>query len=138
MKKIIVMLFALTIISASYAQTLAVNNRVSNPFNKDNAVFNWSETAFDFGKIKLNVPASHQFTFVNKGSAPLIISSVQASCGCTVTEYSKDPIAPGQSGFVKATYNAAKAGVFTKTVTINANTDDTTVLLTIKGEVVAE
>jgi hypothetical protein len=138
MKKIIVMLFALTIISASHAQTLAVNSKVSNPFNKDNAVFNWSETAFDFGKIKLNVPATHQFSFVNKGSAPLIISSVQASCGCTVTEYSKDPIAPGQSGFVKATYNAAKAGVFTKTVTINANTDDTTVLLTIKGEVMAE
>jgi hypothetical protein len=138
MKKIIVMLFALSFVSATYAQPLAINTKVSTPFNVENAVFNWSETAFDFGKIKQNVPATHQFTFVNKGSAPLVISSVQASCGCTVTEYSKDAIAPGQRGFVKATYNAAKTGVFTKTVTINANTDETTVLLTIKGEVVVE
>jgi hypothetical protein len=138
MKKIFVMLFALSFVSANYAQTLAVNSRMANPFNIENAVFNWSETAFDFGKIELNVPVTHQFTFLNKGSAPLVISSVQASCGCTVTEYSKDAIAPGQRGFVKATYNAAKVGVFTKTVTINANTEDTTVLLTIKGEVMAE
>src|SRR4051812_22295858 len=103
MKKIIVMLFALSFVSASYAQGLAVNKKDVKPFNIDNAVFNWAETAFDFGKVKLNVPVTHQFAFVNKGSAPLVISSVQASCGCTITEYSKEAIAPGQSGFVKAT-----------------------------------
>lgn len=138
MKKIFVMLFVLGFIAESYSQSVAVNTKTINGFSIDNAVFNWSETAFDFGRIKLNVPVTHQFTFVNKGTAPLVISSVQASCGCTVTEYSKEAIAPGQSGFVKATYNAAKAGVFTKTVTINANTDDTTVLLTIKGEVISQ
>lgn len=118
--------------------TTPMRTNTQTSFAPDNAIFNWSETSFDFGKIKQNVPATHEFTFVNKGNAPLVISSVQASCGCTVAEYSKEPVAPGQRGFVKATYNAAKGGVFTKTVTINSNTDQSVITLTIKGEVVGE
>ena len=66
----------------------------------------------------------------------LVISTVQASCGCTVTSYSKEPIEPNGKGFVKATYNAASIGQFTKSVTVNANTEDGVVQLFIKGEVV--
>lgn len=133
MKKVIFTLLALTFVMSAFVN-YAKND---NPAMADSPVFAWSETAFDFGKIKLNVPVTHEFTFVNKGTAPLVISSVQASCGCTVAEYSKEPIPVGQSGFVKATYNAAKAGVFNKTVTINANTAETTMQLSIKGEVLA-
>jgi hypothetical protein len=79
---------------------------------------------------------THEFRFTNSGDGPLVISSVKASCGCTVTDYSKDPIAPGTEGYVKATYNAAKAGVFTKSVTVNANANESVVQLIIKGEVV--
>jgi hypothetical protein len=68
----------------------------------------------------------------------LLISSVQASCGCTVTSYSKDPIPPGAQGYVTATFNAAKVGQFTKMVTVTANTEQSTVQLTIQGEVVGE
>lgn len=100
-----------------------------------NASFKWSVTVFDFGKVKVNKPVSHKFTFTNNGDSPLVISSVQASCGCTVADYSKDPIEPGQQGFVNATYNAAHVGVFSKTVTVNANIPDGAVVLTIKGEV---
>lgn len=96
--------------------------------------FAWSETTFDFGKIRHNAPVTHEFRFVNNGSEPLIISSVQASCGCTVAKYSRDPVAPGAEGFVIATYNAAAKGIFNKTVTVNANTDKS-VVLSIKGEV---
>ena len=88
------------------------------------------------GRSKQNVPVTHTFKFTNNGDDPLIISSVQASCGCTVTDYSKDPVMPGGEGYVKATYNAANVGVFNKTVTVNANTDGQPVLLTIKGTVV--
>ena len=98
--------------------------------------FLWTVTTHDFGKIKVNKPVTHEFKFTNSGDAPLIISSVQASCGCTVTAYSKDPIPPGAEGYVKATYDAAKVGVFTKTVTVNANASDNIVQLMIKGEVV--
>jgi len=140
MKKIILSVFIFTLVTTSYAQQLVTPVRVNAQpsLAVDNAIFNWSETSFDFGKIKQNIPVTHEFTFVNKGNAPLVISSVQASCGCTVAEYSKEPVAPGQRGFVKATYNAAKAGVFTKTVTINSNTDQSVITLTIKGEVIGE
>lgn len=129
----------LVLVSGTAALAQLSKDKLAYDFNPgDNAEFKWNETSFDFGKIKLNVPVTHEFTFTNKGNATLTISSVQASCGCTVAQYSKEPIEPGQQGFVKATYNAAKAGVFTKTVTINANTEIATVVLTIKGEVVAE
>jgi hypothetical protein len=101
-----------------------------------NAAFKWTSTTFDFGSIKRNVPVNHKFSFTNNGDTPLVITSVQASCGCTVTEYSKEPIEPGASGFVKATYNAATVGAFNKTVTVNANTEEGTVQLAIKGTVV--
>ncbi|AYB31121.1 DUF1573 domain-containing protein [Chryseolinea soli] len=99
------------------------------------AAFNWNVTSFDFGKIALNKPVTHEFKFTNSGTDALIIASVQASCGCTVAEYTKEPIAPGGQGFVKATYNAAHAGVFNKTITVNANTGGGAVVLNISGEV---
>jgi hypothetical protein len=136
MKNIALTLFALMLAGCALAQVVAVNSRTSALPSADNAVFKWTLKEYDFGKIKVGVPVNHEFTFTNLGDVPLVISSVQASCGCTVTSYSKDPIQPGSQGFVKATFNAAKVGQFTKTVTVNANTDDGAVLLTIKGEVV--
>lgn len=112
------------------------NHRSADPLHAAKAVFAWTSTTFDFGKIKLNKPVTNEFSFTNTGDAPLVILSVTASCGCTVTEYTKNPIEPGAKGFVKATYNAAKVGVFSKTVTINANTEEGMVQLTIKGEVI--
>jgi hypothetical protein len=97
--------------------------------------FDWAETSFDFGKVIYKAPVTHEFRFVNKGSEPLLITSVQASCGCTVAKYTKDPIAPGAEGFVTATYDAATKGIFNKTITVNANTQDGIVLLGIRGEV---
>ena len=68
--------------------------------------------------------------------APLIISSVKASCGCTVTAYTRDPVEHGAAGFVRATYDAQKAGVYSKTVAVYANTPEGMISLTIKGEIV--
>lgn len=129
-------MFVCSVAFTAVAQQLASNANPKSEFINDLASFNWEKTSFDFGKIKLNSPVTHEFSFINGGTGPLVITSVQASCGCTVTKYSKDPINPGSSGFVTATYNAAKVGVFTKTVTVNANIDGGSVLLTIKGEVV--
>jgi len=136
MKKLILIALGMACMTAVVAQVLVSNDRPRNPLNPATAAFAWTQTTYDFGKIKVNNPVSNEFTFVNAGDAPLVISGVKASCGCTVAEYTKDPIEPGATGYVKATYNAAKAGVFTKTVTINANTEDGIVLLTIKGEVI--
>ena len=100
------------------------------------SIFTWESTTHDFGKIEQNLPKEHVFTFTNNGDVPLIISSVKASCGCTVAEYTREPIAPGEEGSVSARYNAAKVGAFTKTVTVTANTGEEAVVLTLKGEVI--
>jgi hypothetical protein len=98
------------------------------------AVFTWDEQSFDFGKVAKGKPVTHQFEFTNTGNAPLLITGVKASCGCTTPEWTKEPIEPGSTGFIKAIYNAANAGVFTKTVTVTSNAGSA-VILTIKGEV---
>jgi hypothetical protein len=108
-------------------------------FTYDKEVFSakmlWMETQFDFGSIEKGTPVSHDFTFSNNGDAPLLINNVKTSCGCTVSSYPKDPIMPGDSELIKVTYNAAKAGSFTKNVTVFSNTNTSTTKLIIKGEV---
>jgi len=101
------------------------------------AVASFEAQTFDFGKIKQGVPATHEFTFTNTGSVPLIITNVQASCGCTTPDWSRDPILPGGKGFIKATYSAASVGAFTKSVSVTANVEGGMVQLLIKGEVEA-
>src|SRR5688500_18360428 len=101
MKKIILSLFLSAFAFVVVAQQpLASTAKPSSEFIKDDGSFNWAETSFDFGKIKVNKQVTHEFSFINAGDAPLVITSVQASCGCTVAKYSKDAIAPGSSGYV--------------------------------------
>jgi hypothetical protein len=109
------------------------NESLSNFFM---AKFTWKATTHDFGKIVQGKPVSSEFTFKNTGSIPLVISNVQGSCGCTVTDYTKEAVAPGKEGMVKATFNSARTGVFSKTVTVTANIEGGTEVLTIKGEVI--
>ena len=100
------------------------------------ADFAWRATTYDFGKTKAGYPLTYEFGFSNTGMAPLIISSVKASCGCTVTAYTKEPVQHGASGFVRATYDAQQPGVYSKTIAVYANTPGGIVNLTIKGEIV--
>lgn len=99
--------------------------------------FKWDKTSHEFGKIAKDKPVTAVFKFTNSGTAPLIITKAEASCGCTVPEYPKEPIAPGQTGIIKATYNAANPGAFTKDVTLVSNVEGVPVRLQIKGEVAA-
>lgn len=135
MKKLALTLFSLLLVASVFAQEKDVKVKPSKAL-VDQPVFTWTSTSHDFGKIKQGVPVTHEFEFTNTGDVPLIISTVQASCGCTVAAYTKDPVAPKGKGFIKATFNAASIGVFTKTLTVNANTEEGVVYLTIKGEVV--
>jgi hypothetical protein len=129
--------FCLVVLTASaMAQTKLAGNAASvSSLASVSAAFNWTETSFDFGTIDKGVPVTHKFVFTNNGTAPLLIQNVEASCGCTVTEYSKDPVPPGGTGTVSATYNAAKTGVFHKTVTVRANTTGGAIQLSITGSV---
>ena len=92
------------------------------------------ETIHNFGKIPQGRPATYDFEIVNTGKEALKLDNVQASCGCTTPEWSKEAIAPGASAIIKVGYNAHAEGAFTKLVTIFYN-GSLTKTLTISGDV---
>ena len=90
----------------------------------------------DYGTIAHNADGNRQFVFVNNGTKPLIITSAQGSCGCTVPTTPKEPIAPGAKGIIGVKYATDRVGAFTKTVTVTSNAEgQPTKTLTIKGTV---
>lgn len=97
------------------------------------------ETVHDFGNMKQGDVAETTFKFTNTGKEPLVIENAQGSCGCTVPEYPKEPVAPGASGEIKVKFNSAgKSNAQQKTVTLTANTEPIQTVLTIKAFVEAE
>jgi len=93
----------------------------------------------DFTKVTEGTLATHEFKFKNVGNQPVVISNVQASCGCTTPDWTKEPIAPGKAGFVKAVYNSnGRPGVFNKTITVTSNAKEATKVLSIKGDVISK
>jgi hypothetical protein len=95
-----------------------------------------SDSVLSMGRLVLNNQAKVTFEFENNGEAPLVISKVETSCGCTSVDYPKDPINPGKKGYVKTTYNAVVLGFFSKTLVVHLNTSERSKVLYIKGEVV--
>jgi hypothetical protein len=92
------------------------------------------ESGYSFGKIPQGRPVIHIFEIVNTGKEPLMLENVQASCGCTTPEWSKEPIAAGATSSIKVGYNAYADGHFNKTVTIFYNNGQTKALI-ISGDV---
>lgn len=92
----------------------------------------------DFGIIKESEgDVSHTFIVTNSGNAPLVITRVVSSCGCTTPEFTKEPIAPGKSGEIKVIYNpVGRVYPFVKTVSVYSNGKRGPLVLTIKGEVI--
>lgn len=90
----------------------------------------------DFGTFpEENGKVTCTFEFKNTGKADLVLQKVKASCGCTTPDWTKEPVKPGETGIVKATYNASgRPGSFTKTITVTSNAGEKR--LTIKGEVI--
>ena len=80
---------------------------------------------YDLGKVKQGVPATATFVVTNIGTEPLLIEQASPTCGCTISDYTKSEIAPGKTGYIKATYNAANLGHIDKTLTVKfAGADD--------------
>jgi hypothetical protein len=124
MKKFFLFLLLLPLVYITQAQTAAPAEDVLEVKSLEH----------NFGKIPQGKPVYHFFELVNKGSKPLKLDNVSASCGCTTPEWSRDEIAPGASSKIKVGYNAASEGVFEKTITLFYNGNQTKVLR-IKGEV---
>jgi len=99
-------------------------------------MFQFEESTHHFGEITEGEIVSYVFKFKNVGGSELVITNVSASCGCTVPEYSKNPVEPGKEGEIKVTFNSnGKSGMETKSITVLANTIPATKVLTISAEV---
>jgi len=94
-------------------------------------------STYDFGKIKQNTPATAEIVVTNISTDPLLIEQATPSCGCTVSDYTKTPIAPGKTGTIKATYNAAALGQFDKTLTVKFAGADDVKFVKLTGDVLA-
>ena len=90
---------------------------------------------YDFGKVKQSVPPTATFTVTNISNEPLIIEQANPTCGCTVSDYTKTPIAPGKTGVIHATYNAAAVGPIHKTLTVKFANVDAIEPINLTGEV---
>lgn len=127
MKNVFLLCFLLSIVGIANAQTAAVTTPTVE-------VIQLKQTIHDFGQIPQGRPANYVFEIVNIGQEPLKLDNVQAACGCTTPQWSKDPIAPGATSKILVGYNAYAEGYFEKTITLQYNQTQTKVL-TIKGTV---
>lgn len=105
--------------------------------NQNGPEITFKETNHDFGDIQYKGNGSYEFVFVNTGNEPLILTQPKSSCGCTVPEWPKQPILPGESNVIRVTYkNTDRPGNFSKYVTVYSNAlVNKEVKLHIKGTV---
>lgn len=123
-RKLLLLATAFLIVTAAFAQKPTLTFKVKE---------------HDFGQVKEeDGKISYVFEFINTGTAPLLIQRVQASCGCTTPDWTKEPVEPGKSGTVTATYNPqGRPGSFTKSITVYSNASNETEVLYIKGTVIS-
>ncbi len=108
------------------------------PKNKGEMKF--EKTRHNFGVFAADTAVvTHEFVFTNVGKAPLIIHQANASCGCTVPEYTLEPIQPGEKGKITVTYNGKgrRPGVFRKSITIHNNGRQSPIRIYIEGEMIS-
>ena len=101
------------------------------------AEFKFESETHDFGKIKLDQNATYTFNFTNEGEAPLIISKIEPTCGCTIGEYTQTPVKKGEKGFIKVTIKKSGSPLpFNTAVTVTSNARTPVKVLYLKGETV--
>jgi hypothetical protein len=123
--------------------TLSFTNAVTaqnDAFTTPQTSIEFDEPTFQWGEIMEGEIIQNVFTFTNTGSEPLIITNAKGSCGCTVPEFPKEPIMPGEMSYLLVKFDSKNKGKVegasqSKRVTISANTDPVNTYLTIKGMV---
>jgi Protein of unknown function (DUF1573) len=99
-------------------------------------VVTFKKVSHDFGKVKEGEKAVYNYEFTNTGDAPIVISNVQPSCGCTTPSYTKTAVLPGKSGTVTLSFDSSgKPGAFNKSATVTSNATVGSLTLSFKGEV---
>ncbi len=117
-----------------------VNNPVTangNKTSKDFPKISFETDIHNFGKVIQGEKVTYSFKFKNTGNANLIISDVSSSCGCTVPKFTREPVAPGESGSIQVTFKSEnKKGFQNETVTIVSNMQPNTKVIKIKAMVI--
>ena len=104
----------------------------------DSGIFHFEEEVIDYGNIAQNDDGVRTFKFTNRGRAPIVISKVKTTCGCTVPTYPKEAILPGETASIDIKYATNRVGTFSKTITVMSNADEPQKKLRIKGNVIAK
>jgi len=115
--------------------TTKANSNITQEADPNGPIIEFETLTVDYGVIEKGSDGTRDFNFTNTGKAPLKIVNVKSSCGCTIPTYPKGEIMPGESDVIKVKYNTARAGRFSKSVSIYTNTVPDRSVLRIKGEV---
>ena len=144
MKKIILaLIIVISLVSCETKETKLSTSLVNNPSSADGVkkgnntpAIKFEKTEHDFGKILQGEQVSYTFKFKNVGDAPLIITSIEKTCGCTTPDFSSTPIKPGDSGKITITYDSkGHNGFQNKRLIVKANTNPSETILRIKAQV---
>lgn len=98
--------------------------------------FKFEEETINYGKISKDADGERTFVFTNVGDAPLIITNIQSTCGCTVPEKPEKPIMPGEKGEIKVAYDTKRLGGFSKMISIFSNATEPRKEIKIRGFIV--
>jgi hypothetical protein len=132
MKKVLALfVVAVLTISISCSQSSDVDEKV----DKNAPYMEFETIEFDYGNINQGDNGTCEFVYKNTGKDPLVLSNVRPSCGCTVPEWSKEPIKKGEEAAIKVKYNTGRAGSFSKSITVYSNASNSPLVLKIKGNV---
>jgi hypothetical protein len=140
MKKLFLCLFAAATFAACNHSTPSSTDGATTLPNAANApVMKFEFDTHDFGKIKQGDKTSYEFKFTNTGKSPLVISTANATCGCTTPEWPHTPIKPGDNGVIKVTFSSVgKSGLQDKLITVTANTVPNKTTVHLIGEVLTK
>ncbi|MDD2196734.1 MAG: DUF1573 domain-containing protein [Bacteroidales bacterium] len=125
--------FALTVLALLVVSLSLFAQEVDADDEQKKVTIEFDTTVYDYGEIDYASDGVCVFTFTNTGNEPIVISSVRASCGCTVPSWTKDPIKPKEKGEIKVKYNTYIPGAFNKSITVLSNGNPSRVALRAKG-----
>ncbi len=125
MKKILLSAAVILLTASAFAQ------------KKVDDIAKFASETINFGKIKQGIPTKGVFTVTNVSNQPIIIEQANPTCGCTISDYTKEPIAAGKTGVINATFNAANVGHFDKHLTVKFAGIDEIKSITFTGDVLS-
>jgi hypothetical protein len=134
MKKLFILsLLAILTFSISCSQTSQTENGVN--IDSQGPIIKFNELSHDYGTMEQNGNGTFDFVFTNEGTEALILSNVRSSCGCTIPQWPREPIAPGKSSTIAVKYDTRRIGSFSKSITVTSNGSEQPIVLRIKGKV---